>query len=248
MNLKSISKSSFYEFWKYTLNITLEKLLDGKSHTVSSGAYLDRDASVIYIFRNLLSSSKVLVANRDNLDTINRELVNGPIEADDILAIKGFSDYEVAFDDFDFYLEKEPNFKPTLKTNFEIKIVTRKDQEAISIFYKDCSEEEISTLDLEFDDNSSHAWGIYNGNKILGLGRYYIIPNTTGVIDITLLVTKKNRGHGLASVLLDKILQHGIQNNLVPRYRVKTDNFSSIRVAEKFGFKPYSHILAISKK
>ena len=122
------------------------------------------------------------------------------------------------------------------------------DKEAIEQFYEGLSEDDIDTLDLDFEDDTTIAFAVYNDDVIAAIGRYYVIPTEKGTMDITLVTSKNYRGKGFASLLLKKMITLGLENNLVPRYRVKTDNIASIKVAEKLGFIKYCSIKAIYPK
>lgn len=243
--MKSISENEFYGFWSYAFQVSADDLRDGKFHTSSKGFYIERNPSVIYLFDNLITGSKILVANQDNISYINEYITSKDIDLQTILNLEKFNNYSCRFDDLDLFLNK----KPLIDINeSNLKQLTLNDNELIELFYKDLSEDDIDTLDLDFENNTTRAFAIYSYDVIAAIGRYYIIPTEKGTMDITLVTNEKYRGRGFASLLLKKMISLGLENNLVPRYRVKTDNVASIKVAEKLHFKKYCHIQALYPK
>lgn len=241
--MKNISENEFYGFWTYATNLPKDALLDGSFHITTSGFYLERNPLAVYLFNNLLTGSTVLIANECHVEKIHNQLLENEVLADKILQLEDFRNHRLEFDDLDFFLISKPEIKANDQEVIEI---SNEDQELINNFYAKLSEDDIDTLDLDFENNTTKAWAVIdNENKALAIGRYYLIPTEKGTMDITLATIKNHRGKGYASKLLNQILSSGINNQNIPRYRVKTDNISSIKVAEKLGFKKFAHIQAL---
>lgn len=243
--MKKISESESYGFWSYAFQVSSDDLKSGSFHTSSKGFYIERNLDVIYLFDNLITGSKFLIANQENVDYITKLLSSKNINSRSILDLDKFDNYNLEFDDIDLFLNK----RPLIELNeSNLKKISKNDKDLIELFYKDLSRDDIDTLDLDFEEKTTMAFAVYSDDAIAAIGRYYIIPTEKGTMDITLVTSEKYRGRGFASLLLKKMISLGLENNLVPRYRVKTDNIASIKVAEKLSFEKYCQIQALYPK
>lgn len=246
--MKSTSEKEFLGFWSYMTKLSVKQLTGGGLYFSSVGFYCEREPKAIYLFTNFLSGTKVLMGNEENINLIRNSIQEDKITAKEILNLDHYKDYELTFDDIDLFLEQEPNMSIN-NEGLVLNQISEDHKQAIDTFYQKLTEDEVDTLDLSFEgDLSIEAWAVWEDDRIVAIARYTVLPTKQGMMDLTVVTDPAFRGRGFATVLIHKLITLGLKNNYIPRYRVKSDNVSSMKVAEKLGFKPYCNIQAILKK
>lgn len=219
--IKNSSLENFYGFWQFAFDISKEQLKSGKDVFSNSGFYFERDPERIYQLENLLDKTTVYCGKEENLKDLNS--------------------FELLYDDTDNYLFDLPELTFQLHQDYYLEEVHREDEQ-IKSFFETCTEDEVDTLDYDFTDESQRAWVVKFKEDIVAMGCFYTIPKTNGIIELTLLTSRGHRAKGIATALVQKMLEVGLSEGLCPRYRVKEDNYSSKAVAKKFGFIPSCRI------
>lgn len=233
------------DFWEFALCLSKEQLSDGGFHTSSEGFYIDRSPEMIFLYHNLKTQTKALIATKENQQLLLTHFSDKDLSFEKIKTLPQFKDYKLLFDEIDFYIEGAPVFPLLRKANVSLREITRDDEKELRRFYAQISQEDRATLDLDFDDPSTKAIAVFENEEISTIGRYFVISTENGTMDITLATRDQSRKKGHATLCAIEILKDGLAKNLIPRYRMKTDNFSSRKVAEKLGFSPFVHIQAI---
>ena len=229
----------FLSFWQKALGVSQAQLLDGKTHLSTDGAYLTRNNNLVYIFSNFTEKSKILTANSQNLNFIKDQF--SPINI--INQVEEFSKFEIAYDDVDMYLKYHLIRPKKLHNTYILEFYSPNDANKLNQFLSTCSEDERDILDLH--NSVDKIWVIIKDQEIVAVGSYCTIPSFPDMTDITLLTSKLHRNNGLASNILHAITEDILSLNLIPRYRVGTDNLASIKVAEKLGLSKFNQIKAL---
>ncbi len=235
-------KPVYLNFWSNAFELEQQQLEQDNLCFVSNGWYVNRDPDgLIYFYQDYNSGKRILASSDKNLKLLKTKTSKKELEdlnIENISKLKFFNSKELVFNDLDHFIWKSSEYSPADYSGLDIKEITTKEQ--LEEFYQDCSEDDIDTLDLNFD--GEFAIGVFIEGKLVGVSRYCLIPHTLNLADITVLVRKSFRGQGLSvkivSFLVDEIKNQGY----CPRYRVKEDNLASRAVAKRLGFRKCHHV------
>lgn len=217
------------------LALSADDLAQGDFQTTSAGYYLERhQGKYIFLYQNLTSGKAVLAATPIVLENLPFDTIRFSNSSKDSLQ-EFFGDKNPVFKDIDYGISGPMDFRPC-KIDEKLRVKTPAPEE-IEFFLKLCSEDDVDTLDLTFENEV--VLGIYFAESLLGIARYALVRDT-GLADITVLVGAEYRGNGYSTPLVSKILELSLAAGLVPKYRVDRDNLSSQAIAERLGFKKMS--------
>lgn len=220
-----MSLQPYYNFWSQLFNLPEADLKNSASEVVSNCRYVEKYGDdYIFQYQDLTTKKRILAASVNNLEKFN-------LSVDETA-----SNFELVFDDVDYCLDSIKNFKsaPSL-ANLEIRRLSFDDLSIVEKFLADCSEDDADVLDLNLTGDI--AFGAFVQGSLVGISRYIVIKGTD-VADITVAVGQNERGNGYSKPLVSAVVEHILAANLYPKYRVKADLQSSVRVALGLGFEP----------
>lgn len=110
-------------------------------------------------------------------------------------------------------------------------------------------DEEVITSSMEFNkDYYTEYWGTItnfseNGFGFCILHKGQVVSECTSIfysdtlIELDIVTHKEYRGLGLATIIGKAFIDHSFQKNLIPRWDCDVSNISSIKLAQKLGFR-----------
>lgn len=238
MKIDNDSLDVALNFWSVALGVDKQKILTPLVQKTSEGWYRQRSPEVLYLFNCFASGFTAICGPEGQLEKIS---VSHPgFSEESTFSLAGFSQ---EFDDLDYFLS-DPKVVDSQKKLHEVRCLGQGEVELLKDLLRSCSEDESDTFDVEIEElnKSMYCHGFISGGKLLGAARYYVIPRTDRLTDITLLTRPANRGHGIGKALLGSLLTEILAKKLIPRYRVKVDNLASQKVAESLGFVKFNRI------
>lgn len=230
-------------FWSGALGVGSREIVGGATSFSSTGIYRERREDAVYLFEHLGSKSVVVNCPFDQISEIKKIASRSLVDLEDFLEKK----FDLSFDDFDLNLLGEVN-SFTVDDPYSVIQMRGSYRSQLESFLKSCTEDEVDTLDIDDSIPDANIVVVRHSQSIVGAGRYSIIPGTEVLADLTLLTSPNHRAKGLAKAILTTLVHELLRLKLVPRYRVKTDNASSIKVAERLGFKKFNRIRTYDPK
>lgn len=233
-------KNHYYEFWTKFLGLSKSELISSASVINSNGRYIEKhEDNFIFFYQDIQNLKKVLIATAKNLETY--QISQFDLDQLNAHSVKDFKKLTLAFHDIDYGLTSAEQFTPNVLSTqtIELKKISINDQSEVENFKSGCSEDDIDTLDFNLETDV--AYGAFLNNKLIGISRYLVIRETH-IADITVVVSSDYRNQKLSAPLVSKIVESILADGFVPKYRVQTENFASIKIAERLGFKPMFQI------
>lgn len=233
-------KSYYYEFWTKFLGLSQSELNSSESVINSNGRYIEKhEDKFIFFYQDIQNLKKVLIASSKNLDIY--QISESDLDQLSAHSVKDFKKLNLVFHDIDYGLTSVEQFTPNILLTelVEFKKISIKDQSEVENFKSECSEDDIDTLDFNLENDV--AYGAFLNNKLIGISRYLIIRETQ-IADITVVVSPNYRNQKISAPLVSKVVESILSYGYVPKYRVQTENFASIKIAERLGFKPMFQI------
>jgi GNAT superfamily N-acetyltransferase len=238
--LHPVVDSACYAYWSNGLDIPVSKLKSGECLFVTSGRYIERVPGRVYVVFDYLHHTCVFAGPGHLVEAFQSRYTPEEIaafDADTILQCGFFEQRKPCFNDLDHYLPVPKQLTPVSSACELIELSKDSD---LSVFYADCSEDDVDTLDLDMDTDVALA-GVIDG-EVVGVASYRV-PAESQIGDITVLVRRAFRGQGLAVPLVSALIERMESAGFVPHYRAAVHNAKSLSVARRLGFQLAQQIL-----
>ena len=184
---------------------------------------LHRSDGRVFIIMTSEFSKKLLVTTNSTLFDIETALYQN--------SMKWYSE------DALYYLADEK--EKILMNDSDAEDVRQLSESDISLFQNFESrntEDDLEGVEVELDNEA--VFGQIENESLNCVADYYRWSNKN-VADIGVLTAPDSRGKSIATNVVKALSRHALENGLLPQYRCQLDNFGSIKVAEKAGFKYY---------
>jgi len=232
------AQEAYVDFWSMAFEIEKANLQKPACSFATSGRYVKRDPDgLLYFFYDIHTKSKVYASSAKNIEYLQAEVAHDTLLAQipqEICQLPFLAEKELLYNDIDLYFSRPEDFQSVASDGLDIRELSKANEAELTALYTDCSEDDVDTLDLSFDDLC--ILGLYIDNVLVGVTRYYIVPQTRGITDVAVLLARRVRGQGLSTPLVSRLVEIIIERGDIPRYRVKEDNIPSRSIAKRLGF------------
>lgn len=237
-------KTVYTDFWAKAFGISQISLENNEPIFSSNGYYAQRDPErFIYFYYDLINGKKIFSSSKDNLKQLKENLFKTNLEnltSKTVATLPYFATKKLVFNDIDHYLVSDLN--DFTQNNYDLIIRPLSKKDDLETFYRDCSEDDIDTLDLNL--KAHFGLGLFSDDQLVAISRYDVIPHTLNLADITVCVKKSHRGLGFSKQIVSDLIRRILKEGLCPRYRVKEDNIPSIKIAKRLGLTKTHQIMA----
>ncbi len=229
----------YLSFWNYAfaLNQDIQNLQG--LHFVSEGPYLQRDLSRIYIFKT--GDCTIVAAAPEIMQKLSKPSF-GKNDFDQKTLEENIGPVEKIFDDIDHHLS---SWSAHLPIEMHVRRLGIHDKDLVEKMYEDCSEDDKDTTEPNLE--SDVVWGSFDGEKLVALACYYVIPNSS-IADLAVATANTYRGRGHAVKALRAVVQEAVTSGLSPRYRARRSNLATLKTAARLGFIPHATIQVFEPK
>lgn len=124
-------------------------------------------------------------------------------------------------------------FKPSKKEDATYRVLTKEDAQLVESFHQACP-----AIDKEFGEvniDDAFVIGTFSKDELVAIASIWVLPND--LADIGVLVKPSAKKQGFGAVTVSYLIQE-IMDKYIPIYRADFENFGSVKIYQKLGFKP----------
>lgn len=140
--------------------------------------------------------------------------------------------------DLIYYLD-QASFKPMTSSHphVEVRLLTMNDLNVFNQMTENCSEEDLDAgfVDLEHPIVA----GLFVNSKLVACASAYPFLKSESIYDIGYITDPGFRGQGFATICTSHLVETILMNGKIPQIRMQPDLISSVKLAERLGFKRY---------